>query len=83
MLVFFFFFFRRKSILLSRGGYRLEAIDALVHSINLQQYNWSAWKLLQKLIEGADEVRYLSSALLKIFHQFTYAPREKHPHLNL
>lgn len=45
-----------KAILLSRGGYRLEAIDALVHSINLQQYNWSAWKLLQKLIEGADEL---------------------------
>lgn len=45
-----------KSILLSRGGYRLEAIDSLVHSINLHQYNWSAWKLLQKLIEGADEL---------------------------
>ncbi|OAV96526.1 hypothetical protein PTTG_00976 [Puccinia triticina 1-1 BBBD Race 1] len=45
-----------KSILFSRGGYRLEAIDALVHSINLHQYNWSAWKLLQKLIEGADEL---------------------------
>ncbi|KAI9617755.1 hypothetical protein KEM48_006999 [Puccinia striiformis f. sp. tritici PST-130] len=45
-----------KSILLSRGGYRLEAIDALVHSINLHQFNWSAWKLLQKLIEGADEL---------------------------
>ncbi|POW12578.1 hypothetical protein PSTT_04275 [Puccinia striiformis] len=44
------------SILLSRGGYRLEAIDALVHSINLHQFNWSAWKLLQKLIEGADEL---------------------------
>ncbi|MBW0479699.1 hypothetical protein O181_019414 [Austropuccinia psidii MF-1] len=45
-----------KSILLSRGGYRLEAIDALVHSINLYQHNWSAWKFLQKLIEGADEL---------------------------
>ncbi|POW22747.1 hypothetical protein PSHT_00923 [Puccinia striiformis] len=32
------------------------SIDALVHSINLHQFNWSAWKLLQKLIEGADEL---------------------------
>lgn len=54
-----------KAILLSRGSYRLEAIDALVHSINLYQYNWSAWKLLQKLIEGADELETVIPQLPK------------------
>ncbi|KAI8457073.1 hypothetical protein BY996DRAFT_6430610 [Phakopsora pachyrhizi] len=54
-----------KSILLSRAGYRLEAIDGLVHSINLYQYNWSAWKLLQKLIEGSDELETVIPKLPK------------------
>ncbi|KAG0139623.1 hypothetical protein CROQUDRAFT_101269 [Cronartium quercuum f. sp. fusiforme G11] len=54
-----------KAILLSRQSYRLEAIDALIHSINLYSYNWSAWKFLQKLIEGADELETVLSKLPK------------------
>lgn len=43
-------------MLQARLACRLAAIDSLVQSVNVWEFNWSAWRLLDRLIDGIDEV---------------------------
>ena len=46
----------RKGILLHRSNKRIEAMDALIKSLNSYPYNWSAWLMLGDCIQDIDDV---------------------------
>lgn len=45
-----------KGILLHRSSKRIEAMDALIKSLNANPWNWSAWLMLGVCVQDIDDV---------------------------